>query len=248
MLEIKNVSKNFTDKFGFSINLLKNISFTVPDGKVCSIIAPSGSGKSTLLKIISGLENASDGEIANHNAEKIIYLSSEPSSFPWLNVIENIRFGINDKSTLDIKKIIDIVGLDGYETHYPHSKSLGFRFRISLGRSIAHKPSLIVIDEPFTKMDEETKSELYFLIRKVSKEYKISFLFATTNISEALILADKVYLMKKNPGEVFQNIEIVFHDERNINIIMSEEFIKLRTQIENAFKTVDTQKLFNISI
>jgi ABC-type nitrate/sulfonate/bicarbonate transport system ATPase subunit len=108
--------------------------------------------------------------------------------------------------------------------------------------------SLIVIDEPFTKMDEETKSELYFLIRKVSKEYKISFLFATTNISEALILADKVYLMKKNPGEVFQNIEIVFHDERNINIIMSEEFIQLRTQIENAFKTVDTQKLFNISI
>jgi ABC-type sugar transport system ATPase subunit len=81
MLEIKNVSKNFTDKFGFSINLLKNISFIIPDGKVCSIIAPSGSGKSTLLKIISGLENASDGEIANHNAEKIMYLSSEPSSF-----------------------------------------------------------------------------------------------------------------------------------------------------------------------
>ncbi len=248
MLEIKNISKSYTDGFGFTIILLNNVSFTVQDAKICSIIAPSGSGKSSLLKIVAGLESASNGEIVNNNSKDVIYIPSEPSSFPWMNVKENIQFGIKDNNAIDIDSIVKIVGLDGYETHFPHSKSLGFRFRISLGRSIAHKPSVIVIDEPFNKMDEETRSELYLLVRNIAKLLNISFLFATTNISEALFLSDQIHLMKKNPGEIFESIINTLPAEREMSIFSSKEFIHLRAQIENSFKSIDSQVLFNISI
>ncbi len=248
MLEIKNISKSYTDEFGFNVNLLNNISFTVHDAKVCSIIAPSGSGKSSLLKIIAGLESSSNGEIVNTDSKSVIYITSEPSSFPWLNVKENIQFGVKDNTGIDIDSILKIVGLDGYEKHFPHNKSLGFRFRIYLGRSIAHKPSVIVIDEPFNKMNGETKSELYMLIRDIAKSLSISFLFTTTNISEALFLSDQIYLMKKNPGEIFKSISNNLPADRNMNIFISEEFEELRTSVEKSFKSIDSQKFFNISI
>lgn len=248
MPEIKNVSKNYTDEFGFTVKLLKDISLTVNKGSICSIIAPSGSGKSSLLKIISDLEEATSGEIILHEDEKVIYLPSEPSSFPWLNVVENVMFGLNGMDQTDSKELLKLVSLEGYENHFPNNKSLGFRFRIALARSLARKPSNIVIDEPFNKMDELTKSEVYELIRKINSSAGTSFLFATTNISEAVFLSDKIYLMKKNPGEIFESIEVTLPKDRDLLVFSSKDFFNLRAKIENSFKTIDSQRLFNISI
>jgi ABC-type nitrate/sulfonate/bicarbonate transport system ATPase subunit len=248
MIQLKNISKSYSDEFGYKTNLLKNISFDIPEGKICSIIAPTGSGKSSLLKIIASLENQTEGEITNRENYKLFYIPSEPSSFPWLNVKENILFEIDNPDVSKFNEAVKLVGLEGYETHVPNNKSLGFRLRIMLGRAIVRSASLIVVDEPFTKMDEETKSEMYKLIREINLSNKISFLLATTNISEALFLSNNILLMKKNPGEIFAGIEVKLSDNRDIDIFTSSEFIQLRTDIENSFKKIDTQKLFNISI
>ncbi len=248
MLEVKNISKNYSDESGYTVNLLKDISFKLSGNSVYSILAPSGSGKSSLLKIITGLEKQSSGEIVTEHSKPLIYIPSEPSSFPWLNVTENILFGIPGEKSVDVNTLIKIAGLEGYETHFPHNKSYGFRFRISLARSLANKPSFIIVDEPFNKMDELTKSELYLLIREINLTTQTSFLFTTTNISEAIFLSDHVFLMKKNPGEILESFEINLPKQRDISIFSSNDFIQLRSKIEQSFKKIDSQRLFNISI
>lgn len=246
MIQIKEISKDYHNKAGYKINLLKKISFEIGGSQIVSVIAPTGAGKSALLKIISGLESAGSGEIINNG--KIIFIPSDPSSFPWLNVTQNISFSVQNEKTVDIKKIIHAVGLEGYENHYPHNKSLGFRFRISLARSLAHKPSLICLDEPFNKMDETTKGEILLLARKINHEFGTAFLLASGNISEALFLSDDIYVMKKNPGEIIAQVNVDLPHERRLDIFNNEKFLQQRNNLEQIFKSNESNQLLNISI
>ena len=248
MIEVKNITKEYTDENGFKNIILKNVSLSITSEKFTSVIAPNGSGKSLLLKIISGLEQTTHGEVIKNENHKIVYIPSQPSSFPWLNVEENISLGLQEKNPSEIKSIIKIAGLEGYESFYPNNKSYGFRFRIALARSLAHNPAAILLDEPFNQMDLQTKKEIILLVREVQSTLKTTFLLATTNITEALFLSDNIYLMKKNPGEIISDILVDLPEERNEFIFDSEEFIQLRSKIEKSFKKIDSQKLFNLSI
>ncbi len=248
MIEVKNISKENIDENGFKDIILKNISLNIPSEKITSIIAPSGSGKSTLLKIISRLEHATHGEIIKNGNQKIVYIPSQSSSFPWLNVEENISLGLHEKDSTKIKSILSFVGLEGYESFHPNNKSNGFRFRIALARSLAHHPTAILLDEPFHQMDVQTKKEILLLILEIQKTYKATFLLATTNITEALFLSEKIYLMKKDPGEIISDLVVDLPKKRDESIYDSEKFIQLRSQIEKSFKKIDSQKLFNLSI
>lgn len=243
MIEIKNLSKIYSDQLGNKVNLFTDISFDIEDAKITSIIAPVGSGKTSLLKIISGLEKPTEGEIIFDSNKKIIYLPSEPSSFPWLSVKENISFGLENIDEEKQNKLINIVGLEGYSDHFPQNKSYGFRFRISLARSLANNPLCICIDEPFNKMDLLTKSELYLLLRNIVFEHKETILFATTNITEAIFLSDKIFLMGSDPSTIFQSITIEFNEPRDINIINSGKFKNYINLIEDHFKKIDTKKI-----
>lgn len=256
-LEIKNLSKEFVDETGFKNKLFQNISFKIEKSSITTLLAPTGSGKTSFLKIISGLDKPTAGETVNENSN-IVFIPSEPSSFPWMTVEENIHFVLKEKS--DVKKIIKLVGLEGYENHIPNNKSLGFRFRISLARALVSKPSLIVLDEPFTQMDVQTKSEIYELVRKINNSEKQTILLGTTNITEAIYLSDKIVLMKKNPGEIIEEINVEFGKDRTLDILDKEEFHSLRTRIEKIYKEYhnegnqsapnggQAQKLFNLSI
>ena len=248
MIEVKNISKEYKDVNGFKNIVLKNVSLSISSEKITSVIAPSGSGKSTLLKIISGLEHATHGEVIKNENQKIIYIPSQPSSFPWLNVEENILLGLLKKDPSKIKSVIKFVGLEGYDSFHPNNKSYGFRFRIALARSLAHHPTAILLDEPFNQMDPQTKKEILLLIRETQNTLKTTFLLATTNITEALFLSDKIYLMKKSPGENIADLMVDLPKERNESVIDSEKFIQLSSQIEKSFKNIDSQKLFNLSI
>jgi len=248
MIEIKNLSKEYSSDIGFRTVVLKNISFKIPGGKITSIIAPTGSGKSVLLKIISGLEEQTSGDVINPTEGKIIFIPSAPSSFPWFNVHDNVKFGLEKWDEKNIKELINLVGLEGYDTFHPDNKSLGFRFRIALARSLAHNPAVVILDEPFNQMDVQTKNEIYFLIRAINKIKNTSFLLATTNLTEALFLSDKIYLMKKNPGNIYSEIDVDLPKERDETTFFSDKFSQLRTQIENTFKQTESQKLFNLSI
>lgn len=248
MIEIKNITKIYSDEFGSKIKLFSDFSFSVTASKVTSIIAPVGSGKSSLLKIISGIDREYSGQIIRQREGKVILIPSEPSSFPWLSVKENILFGTGKNASVNIDEIISLVGLEGYENHYPDNRSIGFRFRISLARSIAHNPVCLCIDEPFTKMDDESKIEIYQLIRQINDKTGITILLTTTNISEAVFLSDKLYLMSKDPGRIFSTLDINFQGIRNASLFNSDIFISYREQIESLFKRTDSQKLLHISI
>jgi len=242
MIEVRNITKIFSDELGLKQVLLNNLSFNIADEKITSIIAPVSSGKSTLLKIISDLENPTDGSIINSSRKKIIYLPSLPSSFPWLSVKQNMLVGRINNSDDRFNSIINLVGLEGYENHRPHNSSDGFRFRISLARSLNQNPSLIILDEPFKMMKQESREELYLLVKEINKTIKTSFLIATSDVSEALCLADVTILMKKDPMEVIPlQIQNTPAAKNWINNNF-EEFLKIKNQIEISLKGNDLNR------
>jgi ABC-type nitrate/sulfonate/bicarbonate transport system ATPase subunit len=249
ILKVENLNKTYQDKVGFRINLFKNLSLDIEENSFTSVIAPEGAGKSSLLKIISGLEDPTDGNIEKPaELDKVVFVPSEPSSYPWFNVTDNIYFASPKLKTERMDNIINLVGLKGYESHFPHNKSLGFRFRISLARALSLNPSLILLDEPFKKMEPRTKLEIYLLLLELVKSGATSFLLATTNISEALFLSQKVFLMKKQPGEILDKYNVIFESERNETLFGKDEFQNMRSQTEAVFRKSQTRHLFNFSI
>ncbi|MCF8262039.1 MAG: ATP-binding cassette domain-containing protein [Melioribacteraceae bacterium] len=248
ILKLSNVSKDYIGPLGNKVHLLENIEFDLELNKSTSIIAPKGAGKSSLLKIVSGLEQPTSGEIiASENFKKVL-IPSEPSSFPWLSVFENVLFGNKKLDTDKAMEIVELVGLEGYEDHRPHNNSYGFRFRIALARALAVNPDLVVLDEPFTNMKSTTKEEIYSLVREVNSSVDCTFLIGTTNISEAIFLSEQIILVQKNPGKVFDKINIDLPFERSIDIMNDEKFIQIRNQIESKFRKLETNQLFSFSI
>jgi ABC-type nitrate/sulfonate/bicarbonate transport system ATPase subunit len=246
ILKIENLSKVYSDSVGYKIHLLENISLKISKAGCTTILAPKGSGKSSLLRIIANLEKETSGKIEN-TSKRIAYIPSKPSSFPWLNVQNNIEYGL-ENSNKDVSKFIKLVGLEGYEDHYPHNKSEGFRFRIALGRALANNPDVIVIDEPFNKLNSLTKQEIYLLVRKIIVETSVKIIFGTANITEAIFLSDKIFLMKKKPGEIIDKINIELPIDRKIQHLESEKFIVYRNHIEETFKNKLGRLLYNFSV
>jgi NitT/TauT family transport system ATP-binding protein len=242
MIEVKNITKVFPDELGINRVLLNDISFIVPDEQITSIITPEFAGKSTLLKIIAGLENPTGGSIMDSSGGSKVFIPSLPSSFPWLNVGQNIMVGNKSKSNVVKSEFINLVGLEGYENYCPHNSSIGFRFRISLARALVQRPALVLLDDPFKLMKQESRKELYFLVKEINKTTKTAFLFATSNVTEALILSDRIILMKKGPLEIIQAQipEIPVSEDWIFND--SENFRKIKNQIELFLRNTDLNR------
>ncbi len=246
ILKLENISKVYTDSVGYKIHLLENISIEIPKNGCSTILAPKGSGKSSLLRIISNLEKETSGTIKKI-AKRVVYIPSNPSSFPWMNVQDNIEFGLENTKD-DVSGFIEFVGLKGYEDHYPHNKSEGFRFRIALARVLANNSDVIVIDEPFTNLNSVTRQEIYLLMRKVIVETDVTIILGTANITEAIFLSDKIYLMKKKPGEIIDEIKIDLPVDGQDNLLESKDFIKYRNSIEDIYQNKLGRLLYNFSV
>ncbi|MBU0475862.1 MAG: ATP-binding cassette domain-containing protein [Bacteroidetes bacterium] len=210
-IKIESLSKNYSDIYGHTTQLFKNISFNVEIGKLTTLLAPKGTGKSTLLKMIAGFDEN------NGLKEKRIFIPQKPSSFPWLNVSENILFNLNNVDIQIFKNILSFVGLDGYEDHFPNNGSIGFRFRISLARAIINKPELILIDESISELPIKRKYEIYSLLRKVTSEMGIPILYSTSSVSEALRLSDKIIVINQFPSKSVIEKEILINEESRID-------------------------------
>ncbi len=197
IIEIESLSKSYTDTYGYTQRLFDNVSFEIEMGKVTTILAPTGSGKSTLLRTIAGIEDE-----VNRTEGNRIYIPAKPTSFPWLNVQDNIKVNLKNIGKDELKKAIEFVGLEGYEDHFANNNSIGFRFRISLAQAIVRSPELILIDEPFKKLSMKRKLEFFALLRRVVSEKQISILYATSSVSDAIRVSDKIVLLSKSPGKV----------------------------------------------
>ena len=177
-------------------------------------------------------------------------ITEKPSSFPWMNVKQNIEFGLslskNKKYSVD--DLISLVGLSGYADYHPHNQSLGFRFRISLARAMALNPSLILIDDSFKQMNEESKEEIHQLISDLSSSEKLNFIIATTNLVEAIQLSDVIFLMSAKPGKIVHRIETGKRHSPELRNIKSEKFASLKSEIEEVFHSVHSITTINYSV
>lgn len=218
ILQGNNISKTFTVD-SKNINVLDKINFSVYKGEIVALLGPSGCGKSTLLRLISGLDTQYSGEML-FDGEKISGPSvhrgmafQEPRLFPWLSIEENVEFGLRKGlSEQEKKKAIDehleLVGLTQFRKALPHQLSGGMQQRASIARALVNKPEILLLDEPFGALDAMTRLNMQKEILKIWDKEKITMILVTHDIEEAVLLADRIFVMSARPGKIEEIIDI----------------------------------------
>jgi len=227
------------------ITAVDNVSFNVNPGEFLSIIGPSGCGKSTLFNVIGGLlgnyrgmVNVA-GETISGPHKSIGMVFQEESTFPWRTVTDNVAFPLELVGMPKSKRIerarhfIKLVGLDGFENRYPGELSGGMRQRVSLARTLASEPKILLMDEPFAALDEQTRLLLGDKVLQIQQELKQTTLLITHNITEAVQMSDRILVMTYRPGKVKRIVDIDLPRPRTSEIVGSEAFGRYVAQIWN---------------
>lgn len=199
MIEIRDLIKNFNDHYVFN-----NLNLDIESDKITVILGKSGCGKTTLLRLISNLEKYDSGSI-NTNNLKFSYVFQEPRLFPWLTVFENIQ-AITNLPSDEIYRMIRMVDLEKFSNSYPDELSGGMKSRVSLARAFAYKPNFLLMDEPFSSLDDFTRVKMQEELLKLYNKENVGILFVTHNIDEALTIADKIIVLKE--GKIYSSYNI----------------------------------------
>ena len=221
LLKIKGLSKNYLTKKQV-ICALDNINLDINENEFIVLVGPSGCGKSTILSVVGGLENKSGGEITfKDDKVKIGYMFQEDALFPWLTVFDNCMLGlkIQKQNTEENKKYVRYLlkkyGLASFEKSYPKELSGGMRQRVALIRTLATKPDILLLDEPFSALDYQTRITVSDDVFKIIKEEKKTALMVTHDIGEAISTADKVIVLSNRPA-VVKNVYEIKMDDKNL--------------------------------
>ena len=242
ILVVDEVSKRFDTPEG-PLVAVDRISFTVAPGEFLAVIGPSGCGKSTLFNMIGGLLADYDGRISvagekvrgPHAAIGMVF--QEESTFPWRTVIENVGVPLEiagqakKQRQEQARRFIKLVGLDGFENRYPSELSGGMRQRVSMARTLASQPKILLMDEPFAALDEQTRLLLGDKVLQIQQQLKQTTLLITHNITEAVQLADRILVMTYRPGRLKRMVEIKLPRPRSSEIVSSEAFGRYVAQI-----------------
>jgi len=222
MIEVQNLSKSFGEE-----EVLKGLCFIHQEHQTLSILGESGSGKSTLLKIIAGLLDEFSGDILVEGRSiadlkpqdrGAVYLYQEPLLFPHLNVEENIAFGlkIKDEDAKNVAeetaRMVKQLKLSGQEKKYPDQLSGGQKQRVAFGRAFIIHPKILLLDEPFASLDPGTRQEMQFLFKEIAKQEKITSLFVTHDLKEALLTGDRFGMMEEGNLRVYDSRETFIED------------------------------------
>lgn len=219
ILELKNIKKIYHEKQG-EIIALDNISFNVKDKEFISIIGPSGCGKSTILSILANIESLTQGEIKMKGKVKVGYMLQQDSLFPWKTVLENCYIGlkIQKQDTKENKnkvlKLLKKYGLYEFKDKYPSSLSGGMRQRVALIRTLATNPDILLLDEPFSALDYQTRLKLSDDLYKIIKNEKKSAIMVTHDIAEAISLSQRIILLTKRPATIKEIYEINLEENK----------------------------------
>jgi NitT/TauT family transport system ATP-binding protein len=242
ILVVENIVMRFATTEG-ELTALDNVSFNVAPAEFLAVIGPSGCGKSTLFNIIGGLLGGYQGHAAvggetisgPHAAIGMVF--QEESTFPWRNVVDNIAFpleiaGVPRRERIDrARRFVSMVGLDGFERRYPSELSGGMRQRVSMARTLASEPKILLMDEPFAALDEQTRLLLGDKVLQIQQQLKQTTLLITHNITEAVQLADRILVMTYRPGRVKRIVTINLPRPRTSEVVSSEAFGRYVAQI-----------------
>src|SRR3984893_5230012 len=218
-VSIRSVSMIFPGKGkGEEIDVLEDVTADVAHGEFVCIVGPSGCGKSTLLNIVAGFLDATSGEVLVENEPvrgpdpRRIFVFQENGVFPWLNACENVGFGLRRRNQIErdaiIARYIDMVGLGGFESAYPHELSGGMRQRVEIARALAANPDIIYMDEPFGALDFLPRLKMRADLVRIWQSERKTILFVTHDIEEAVQLADRVLVMSPRPATIQEVVDI----------------------------------------
>lgn len=244
-LKVTNLQKIFSasNKKENELVALKDINLEVKESEFVVMVGPSGCGKSTLINIIGGLEEASEGsvqidgkEVTGPGADRGMVFQGY-SLFPWLTVQKNIEFGLKMKKVPKAERekiareFIQLVGLSGFENALPKQLSGGMKQRVAIARTLANSPEILLMDEPFGALDAQTRMVMQELLAKISRETGNTILFITHDIDEAILLADRIYVMSRRPGTIREVMEVKIEGERSHEMLVNPEFLKMKQKI-----------------
>lgn len=238
-LIIKNLSKSFQDS---KLKVLDDISLTVEKGELVSIIGPSGCGKSTLLDCIAGVTEYDSGEIQSKGGAA--YMFQDDVMFPWRSIIDNVILPLElsgmkkDQARNEAEGYLKDFGLETFATYYPFMLSGGMRERAALLRTYLCKKEVLLLDEPFSKLDALTRLKMQLWFLKTLQKQKKAVLFVTHDIDEAIFLSDKIYIVSKRPAKLIAEIQVPIKKPRSADILTSSTFITVKKQIMKKLTSV----------
>ena len=249
---VKNVARCFRSADGRRVDALENVNLEVQDaysregsdiGEFRVLLGPSGCGKSTLLRLIAGLDRPDSGEVfvndrpvrAPGKDRGMVF--QKYTSFPWLTVADNIAYGLKingvpaEKRRETVGQWIEAVGLSGFEKAYPETLSGGMQQRVAIARTLALRPEVILMDEPFGALDAQTRGEMQQLLLRIWQETASTILFVTHDVEEAIYLADRIFIMSAHPGTIVEDVQVPFDRPRNLDLKQRNEFHELQNYV-----------------
>ncbi|MFT3907722.1 MAG: ABC transporter ATP-binding protein [Steroidobacteraceae bacterium] len=243
ILDVRHLGKRYLSPQG-EVEALRDISFQVHRREFVCVIGPSGCGKSTLIRILAGLDQHSAGEalldgkpISGPGRDRGMVFQGY-SLFPWLSVKKNVMFGpqVNgadhDAAERDALMWLDLVGLTKFADAYPHQLSGGMRQRVAIARALVNQPRILLMDEPFGALDAQTRCRMQSHLLDIWRNIDITVLFITHDLDEAIFLADRILVLKANPGEVQELIEVPVPRPRSSAQFTSAEFVATRARLD----------------
>ncbi len=241
-ISIQGVTKIYSGKRG-EITALKDLSLDVKDGELLVVVGASGCGKTTLLNLVAGFEAPTrgrillDGEPVTGITPECGMIFQHYALFPWKTVQDNVEFGLKMKGMSKKERrqraarFIDMVGLKGFESSYPHHLSGGMKQRVSIARSLANNPKVMLLDEPFAALDAMTRQVLQEQLVRIYEKHRKTIIFITHSIDEALLLSSRIVVMTARPGRIAQEIVNDLPYPRNADVQLSNRFMEIKRTI-----------------
>lgn len=224
---------------------MKDVNINILENEFVCIVGPSGCGKSTLLRMVAGLDEATSGQIVikdrniiGPGADRGMVFQAY-TLFPWMTVADNIKFGLKlrkipAKEQEEItNKYLKIIKLEKFRNSYPKELSGGMKQRVAIARALANSPEVLLMDEPFSALDPQTRADMQLLIRQIWQVEKPTVMFVTHDIEEAIFLSSKIYVLTSRPGTVKKEVPIILPYDRELSLKDSERFIEIRKEVNS---------------